>query len=340
MWSDVPLMTQSPLRIAILGFGHHAVRRLLPAFARSKDTKAIGMWRRNQTVAAEDCAKHGIEHCFTSREELCGSPDVDAVFITSPDAMHLDDALLAMRNGKAVLCEKPLAMNASEAGEMVAAAKAAGVFFGVAQNFRYNRSVEFMREQIAAGLIGQPQIAQSYFCYAAQNAPRTWIADGSLACGGPIGDVGVHCVDALRYVLQKEALNVSTLARKDELSGDVEAYAAMQMEFTDGIYVNVVADARSPYRTLLEVTGTDGVLTAESGFSVDRPVEVLHKRGSEVLASTRSDNGDGYVRMLDGFAAAVRGEADFAATGEEGVLNMRVLDAAYRSWRSGMREMV
>lgn len=298
------------------------------------------MWRRGQEAAAKDCVEHRIEHCFPTREELCASPDVDAVFITSPDAMHRADALLAMKNGKAVLCEKPVAMNAGEAAEMVAAAKAAGVVFGVAQNFRYNASITFMREQIAAGLIGQPQIAQSHFCYAAQNAPRTWIADGSLACGGPIGDVGVHCVDALRYVLQAEALNVSTLARQDELSGDVEAYAAMQIEFADGIFVSVVADARSPYRTLLEVVGSDGVLTAESGFSVDKPVEVVHSRNGQVLTSTPFDNGDGYVRMLDGFAAAVRGGAAFAASGEDGIRNMRVLDAAYRSWRSGQREAV
>lgn len=340
MWFDDGLMTQTPIRIAILGFGHHAVRRLLPAFARSSDTKLVGMWRRNLAAAAEDCAVHKIEHCFASREELCSSPEVDAVFITSPDAMHLGDALLAMKNGKAVLCEKPLAMNAGEAAEMAAAAKSEGVYFGVAQNFRYNLSLEFMREQIAAGLVGQPQIAQAHFCYVAQNAPRKWIADGSLACGGPIGDVGVHSIDALRYILQAEVLNVSTLARPDELSGNVEAYAAMQLEMTKGIFAHVVANARAPYRTLLEVIGSDGVLTAESGFSVDRPVEVVQRKNGQVVSSWTFDNVDGYVRMLDGFAAAVRNAGDFLATGEDGVRNMRVLDAAYLSWKSGKREPV
>jgi predicted dehydrogenase len=340
VWFDGQTMTSSPLRIAILGFGHHAVRRLLPAFGRSNDTKLVGMWRRNQDAAAKDCATHGIEHCFASREELCASPEVDAVFITSPDAMHLDDGLLAMKHGKAVLCEKPVAMNAGGAAEMVAAAKAAGVCFGVAQNFRYNLSLEFMRKRIAEGLVGQPQITSAHFCYAAQNAPRKWIADGALACGGPIGDVGVHSIDALRYILQAEVLNVSTLAKQDELSGDVEAYAAMQMEMTRGIFAQVVANARAPYRTLLEVIGSDGVLTAESGFSVDRPVEVVHRKNGQEVSSTTFDNVDGYVRMLDGFAAAVRGGADFLATGEDGVMNMRALDAAYKSWRSGLRELV
>ena len=333
-------MSQTPLRFAILGFGHHAVRRLLPAFAKSTHTLLVGMWRRDQAAAAENCATHNIAHCFASREELCASPDVDAVFITSPDAMHFDDALLALKHGKAVLCEKPLAMNASEASAMAEAADAAGVVFGVAQNFRFNRSVEFLREQIAAGVIGKPQLAQAHFCYPAQNAPRKWIADPALACGGPIGDVGVHSIDALRYILNAEVLSVSTLAAKDELSGDVEAYAVMQLEMAGGVFAHVIADARSPYRTLLEVTGSEGVLTCESGFSVDRPVEVVHRKGSQVLSTTQRDNSDGYVLMLDAFADAVRGGVPFVATVGDGLTNMRVLDAAYASWGSGEREAV
>src|SRR5215813_13639398 len=112
-----------PVRFAILGFGHHAVRRLLPAFARSEKTRLVGMWRRDQSAARQNCAEHGIAHCFASPEELCASPEVDAVFITSPDAMHYADTLLALRHGKAVLCEKPVAMNAQEARAMADAAK-------------------------------------------------------------------------------------------------------------------------------------------------------------------------------------------------------------------------
>jgi predicted dehydrogenase len=333
-------MTPPPLRFAILGFGHHAVRRLLPAFDRSEQTGLVGMWRRNQEAAAEDCAVHHIQQCFASREELCASPDVDAVFITSPDAMHLDDASLAIRHGKAVLCEKPLAMNAAEAGAIAEDAKTAGVVCGVAQNFRFNLSVTYLREQVAAGLIGRPQFAQAHFCYPAQNAPRKWIADPTLACGGPIGDVGVHSIDALRYILNTEVESVSTLAAQDALSGEVEAYAALQLAMTGGVFVHVVADARSPYRTLIEVTGSEGVLTVENGFSVDRPVQIMHRKAGQIVSTTEVDNKDGYVLMLDAFAVAVRGGTAFAAPVEDGVRNMRVLDAAYRSWRSGQRETV
>ena len=331
-------MTQSPVRFAILGFGHHAVRRLLPGFTRCEEATLVGMWRRDQTAAAADCARHNLAHCFATREELCASPEVDVVFITSPDAMHRDDALLAFKHGKAVLCEKPLSMNTAEAEEMADAAKKAGLLFGVGQNFRFNHSLDWMREQVAAGRIGQPQIAHAQYAYPAAKAPRKWITDPTLACGGPIADVGVHCIDALRYVLGEDVVSVSTLARRDDTSGKVEAVASLQLEMTGGVYANVTASARAPYRTLIEIMGSDGTLVAENGLTVDRPVQLELRRAGELVETVTLENGDGYTRMLDSFARAFRGAEPFAASGEDGVRNMRALDAAYTSWQTGSRE--
>jgi 1,5-anhydro-D-fructose reductase (1,5-anhydro-D-mannitol-forming) len=333
-------MTQSQVRFAILGFGHHAVRRLLPAFLRCEHATVIGMWRRDHALALKNCAEHNIAHCFPSREALCSSPEVDVVLITSPDAMHRDDALLALQHGKAVLCEKPLAMSAAEAEEMATAAKLAGPLFGVAQNFRFNRSLEWMKEQIAAGRIGKPQLAHALYAYPAAQAPRKWITDPTLACGGPIADVGVHCIDALRFVLGEDVRSVSTVAQKDDSSGKVKAIASLQMEMTGGVYANVTATARAQYRTLVEVTGSDGVLIAENGLTVDRPVQLERRRAGELLETVTVDNGDGYTRMLDSFALAFRGAGSFPASGEDGVANMRILDSAYKSWQSGRREVV
>jgi predicted dehydrogenase len=333
-------MTQSRVRFGILGFGHHAVRRLLPAFAKCTEATLTGMWRRDQAAAGQNCAEYKIPHCFPTREALCSSPDVDVVFITSPDAMHWDDTLLALRHGKAVLCEKPVAMNAAEAVEMEAAARSAGLLYGVAQNFRFNRSLEWMREQIAAGRIGKPQLAHAQYSYLASRAPRKWIVDPTLACGGPVADVGVHCIDALRFILGEDVVSVSTVAQKDELSGRVEAIASLQMEMTGGVYANVTTSARALYRTLIEVTGSEGVLVAENGMTVDRPVQLVVRRAGELVETVTVENGDGYTRMLDSFALAVRGEGTFPASGVDAISNMRALDAAYASWQSGRRESV
>ncbi len=329
----------TPLRFGILGFGHHAGRRLVPAFGKSEHTTLTGIWRRNHAAAAANCRDLNIPHCFESREALCASAEIDAIFITSPDAMHHADALLAIRHGKAVLCEKPLTMNTAEAEEIVSAAEAAGLLFGVAQNFRYNRSLDHMRDRIADGAIGPPLLAHAQFCYPAQNAPRTWIKDPTLARGGPIGDVGVHCVDALSYVLGANVLSVATLAQT-EPGNQVEADALLQLAMTGNIIAGVAVSARAAYRTLVEIVGTEGVLISENALTVDRPVEVTLRRAGVHIETRTFDNSDGYIRMLDSFAAAFHGGPAFLATGPGGVHNMRVLDAAYRSRQTGRREAV
>ncbi len=296
-----------------------------------------GFWRRNPEAATAIAQTHGL-HAFASAEALCASAEVDAVFITSPDALHLADAELAFRYGKAVLCEKPLAMNAGQAAAMEAASEDAKLLFGVGQNFRFNRSLEFLRESIAQGRIGTPLLAHAQYSYLGTQAPRTWITDPSLACGGPIADVGVHCIDSLRFILGAEVKSISVLANRDERSGEVEATASLQMEMSGGVFAQGTATARAPYRTLLEVTGTEGVLIAENGLTVDRPVEITLRKGGALVETHTLSNDDGYVRMLDVFSRAFRGEGSFSPSGADGVVNQRILDAAFRSWHSGLRE--
>jgi predicted dehydrogenase len=109
---------------------------------------------------------------------------------------------------------------------------------------------------------------------------------------------------------------------------------------TGGVYANVTTNARALYRTLIEVTGSEGVLIAENGMTVDRPVELVVRRAGELVETVTVENGDGYTRMLDSFALAVRGQGIFPASGIDAIANMRALDAAYASWQSGRRESV
>jgi 1,5-anhydro-D-fructose reductase (1,5-anhydro-D-mannitol-forming) len=333
------------VRYGILGFGHHGERRLAPAFEHTKHSQFTGIWRRNQERARENAQHFNIPHVFASPEELCASSLIDAVFVASPDALHCEHTLLALRHGKAVLCEKPLAMSAAEAVRMANAARAANRAFGVAQNFRYNLSLQRLRALVEEGAIGTPVFASAHFCFLSRNSPRTWIKDGGMACGGPIGDVGIHAIDALRFLLQQEVLGVSTLARGGEMQSppsehELEESAAMSLEFSLGVLASIHVSFRAQYRTFVEVVGEDGVLTIESGLTVDRPVTLVHHAGGKILAEEVLSNNDAYSRMLDAFSAAAEGTGAFASTGDDGVQNQRILDAAFRSWHSGCRERI
>jgi predicted dehydrogenase len=328
------------IRYGIVGFGLHAVRRLMPGFALARNSRVSALSRRDIDQARASAAEYNIPHAFDSGADLCVCPEVDAVLVATPNSCHLEDVRVALQFGKPVLCEKPMGMNASECQQMVEAARHANMLLGVAHVFRFDRSVERMRERIAAGQIGRPVLVRSEFFFPARNHARKWIHDAKIAGGGPIADVGVHCVDALRFILQDEIVRVAALAISDSGSGTVEAAAALSVEFASGTLGSILLSTRAAYRTPLEVVGERGTLGANNAFSVEVPVELELKQSGLITESETLSNTDAYARQVDMFSAALEGKSQFPALGEEGWQNQHVLDAAYRSLRSGNFESV
>jgi predicted dehydrogenase len=329
------------VRFGIVGFGLHAVKRLMPGFALSKNCKVTALSRRDIAQAQASAREHKIPLAFNSAAELCRSAEVDAVLVTTPNSLHLKDVLTAVEAGKAVLCEKPLAMNAAEAKEMVEAARRRNVRFGVAHVFRFDESVRKFREHVAAGAIGRPIFARSEFSFLADPShPRKWLYDASVAGAGPIFDIGVHCIDTLRFVLQDEVTRVSATARSDKRSGDVESAAALSLEFSRGTIGTVLVSYRAEYRTPLEFLGDAGVLSADDALNVEHPIQIELRRGNEVVQRDTASNHLAYALQVDAFADWIEGKAQFPAPGEEAWQNQEILDAALRSIKSGRAEAV
>jgi predicted dehydrogenase len=328
------------VNFGIVGFGLHAVKRLMPGFQSAANCRVIALSRRTLQKAQESAYQFGIPLAFDSAEALCQSSQVDAVFVATPNACHLQDVLLAVKHGKPVLCEKPMAINAGECRQMVEEAANAKVLLGVAQVFRFEESTAWFRDRMAAGQIGEAVFARSEFSFPARGHSRTWIGDLAVSGGGPIADVGVHCVDALRFVLRDEVVGVSARGFADLQSGEVEAGAAMILEFSRGTLAMVSVSFRAEYRTPLELVGETGVLRADDALNVERPIQLELRRGSVIVETESVTNQAAYTRQVEAFAAAVEGKARFPVPGEEGWRNQEILDAAYRSLKSGRAERV
>jgi predicted dehydrogenase len=327
------------VNFGIIGFGLHAVKRLMPGFQSAANCRVIALSRRSLAKAQESARQYHIPLAFDSAEALCRSPEVDAVFVATPNACHLQDVLLAIQHGKPVLCEKPMAVTAGQCRQMVEAAAKANVLLGVAQVFRFEESTVSLRDRLAAGQIGKVVFARSEFSFPGGSGhPRTWISDLAVSGGGPIADVGVHCVDALRFVLQDEVVRVSARGFADPQSGEVEAAAAMILEFSRGTLATVAVSFRAEYRTPFELVGETGVLRADDAFNVERPIQLELRRGGVIAETETVTNHAAYTRQVDAFAAAVEGKAKFPVRGEEGWRNQQILDAAYRSLKSGKAE--
>ncbi len=327
------------VRFGIIGFGLHAVKRLMPGFRLAKNATVTALTRRDIAQARESAREHSVALACDSVADLCCSPQVDAVFVVTPNASHFHDVLMALECGKAVLVEKPMALNAAEARDMVEAARRACQPLGVAQVFRFAESTRRICERVAAGQIGRPLFARCEFCYDGRGHARTWLYDRSVAGGGPIADVGVHCIDALRFMLQDEVVRVYASGHADRESGDVEASAALTLDFSKGTRAVVLVSTRAAYRTPIEIVGDAGTLRAEDGLTVEHPITIeLRRNGS--LETEQVSNTEAYARQVDAFADAVEGRAGFPASGVEGWRNQVILDAAYRSLQSGSAEQV
>jgi len=328
------------IRFGIAGFGLHAVRRLMPGFALAQNCKVTALSRRDANQARQASEEYGIPHVFSSTDELARCPEVDAVFVTTPNVCHLADVLAAVSCGKPVLCEKPMGMNAGECLRMIEAARNAGVLLGVAQVFRFEESTKRLMERVAAGEIGRPMFARAEFSYPGIEHPRTWLYNRAVSGGGPIADVGVHCIDALRYILQDEVVQVSAAGQSDAQSGDVESTAILTLQFRRSALATVLVSTRAHYRTPIELVGDYGVLTADDALNVEKPIRIGLWREGKLATEETVSNRLSYAKQVDAFAAALeRGEA-FPVPGEEGWKNQSAVDAAYRSLSSGKTENV
>ena len=329
------------IRFGIVGFGLHAAKRLMPGFRRAKNCRLTALSRRTIEQARDSARQYNIPLAFPSAAELAGSREVDAVVVTTPNSLHLGDVRAAIDAGKAVLCEKPLAMNSSEARAMVEAARASNVLLGVAHVFRFDESVNRFRERVAAGDIGKPVFARSEFSFIGDPShPRKWLYDARVAGAGPIFDIGVHCVDTLRYVLGDEVTRVTATASSDERSGTVESTAALTLEFSRGTVGIVPVSFRAGYRTPMEIVGERGVLWADDALTVEHPVESRLSRAKQVVEHETVSNHLAYALQVDAFADWMEGGAQFPAPGEEGWQNQEILDAALRSVSSGKAQNV
>ena len=313
----------------------------MPGFALAQNCRVTALSRRSMGKALESARQHNIPLAFDSAEELCRSAEVDAIFVTTPNACHLADVLVAVACGKPVLCEKPMGVNADQCRKMVEGARNAGILLGVAQVFRFEESAAWLRQRVAAGQIGRIVVARSEFSFpGGPGHARAWINDLAVAGGGPIADVGVHCIDSLRYILGDEVVRVSARGIQDGGSGELEAAAVLTLEFSRGTLGTVLVSFRAEYRTPLELVGETEVLRGDDVLNVEHPIALELRRAGSVAETEPVSNQYAYAKQVDAFAAAVEGRAKFPVPGEEGWQNQVILDAAYRGLKSGKVEEV
>ncbi|HVA88581.1 MAG TPA: Gfo/Idh/MocA family oxidoreductase [Chloroflexota bacterium] len=327
----------------LIGASDIAGTRMIPAITSRPDSQVAAVMSRQAGRARAYADQHGIARAYNTVEAILADPAVDVVYISSTNDLHRDQVLASAAAGKHVLCEKPLALSLEDAERMVAACRSAGVVMGVNHHLRNAATHRALRRLIAGGAIGTPLAARVFHAVYLPPRLQGWRLARPDAGGGVILDITVHDVDALRFVLDDEVTEVTALSVQQGLaSGDLEDTVMGVLRFTHG----ALAQHHDSFtirhaRTGLELHGTEASLYAEDVMTQD-PIGriILRREGQDDQHIDTEPPEDLYGRAVRLFNAAVQGDGQPAATGEDGVRSLAVGLAVLESTRSGQRVAV
>jgi len=323
------------IRYGIIGFGNFAERTIAPAMRKSVNSELVAIQKRSLEAATAKAAQYGITHAFDSVEKLSAHSDVDAVFIVSANSEHCRETLAAAKAGKHVLVEKPMAMNVRECEQMISACQKAGVRLMVGHMVRLSPVIVRMKEIVRSGQIGTVSAVKTEFVYNARISQRSWVYDQKIAGGGPLFDIGVHCLDTIRFLLDDEVVSVKSHLEPPPTATRTESTASVQLRFSRGTLATIFCSYASPIRrSFIEVIGTEGMLSAVNftRCAMTVPLTIVMKDANEDGAQTTEDIvvPDLYVDEVTKFSESILMNSNSVIPGREGLENQRVLDEALR----------
>lgn len=324
-----------PVRIGILGCARIAKSAVLDVARQVPEIEVVAVASRDGDRAAAFAAEHGLARSHASYEALLADPDVEAVYNPLPNSLHAEWSIKALQAGKAVLCEKPLAANATEAQAIVEAAQASGATLVEAFHYRYHPMAEFIQEVVASGDLGTVRRVEACLKIPGHLLSPDDIRFQLALAGGAAMDLGAYCVNILRLVTGREPQveeAVATLA-----SPRVDSAMRARLAFPGGVRGSFECSLRAPeLSAFLVVEGDRGRLEATNPFLP----QLGHSLFLEVGGQTRTQTFERtptYVFQAREFAKVVRHGAPVRTTGADGVATMTVLDDVYRAAGLGVR---
>ena len=313
----------SELRWGILGTGSIAAK-FAKGLEAVTDADLVAVGSRAQSTAEAFALKHGARRAHSSYEELATDPEVDAIYIATPHVLHRENTLTCIEGGKAVLCEKPFAMNLREAEEMVGAARSAGTFLCEAMWTRFLPGTRRVRELIASGAIGEPRQLECDFGFRTDFDPNGRLFDPALG-GGALLDVGIYCVAYARMVFGSAPAEIQSTAHLGETG--VDEQSAYLFRYDSGAFARMSSATRTQTAHRATISGTEGSIEIP-GFWHAKEVIVNGE------AESHPHLGNGYsheaVAVADALAA---GETECAEVSLEETLELAgTLDEIRGQW--------
>lgn len=316
------------ISFAIIGFGMFAEKSLIPGFKNSKLTQLIAITKQDQEEVKRKASQYGIPHGFSYRDrvEIYKNPDIQAIYVAGTNNNHVVDTIEALERGKHVIVEKPMANNSDECAQMIDCAKKNNRLIMVAHCMRYVSTVQHIKEIIISGKLGKIVSINAEFFSDASKSQRKWKYNKKIAGGGASYDLGVHMIDTVRFLTNSNILHVSMM-RVPEIMDEntLDDVSSFQMKFENGIVGYAMATYIGSRNTFIEVFGERGYIRAYDWNNVDSDVRVESEIDGIFLRYT-IHNENHYAKMIDAFSDAILNKKAAPISGEEGLINQKIID--------------
>ena len=319
--------TPSPIRWGLVGLGWVASDFVAPAMVESPGSRLAACLGSSLAKGRAFAERFGVERVHGDLEALMHDPDVDAVYIALPNALHHAAVLAAARGKKHVLCEKPFAMSVAQAREMIAACRDAGVLLRIAHQLRLDAAIVRAREIVRSGRLGR-LAAITVERASGLGARTSWRQDVSQS--GVIFDVGVHLLDLISWVSGQRFVEVSAFTHPDRrqrepddtitvlgrLDGDCHAVARATREIA------------SPENNLIVEGAEATLITSALRFATEHVVCVRDRAGT---TEERFPASPAYELEILAFEGELRGERSLLPDGEDSVQTVAVTQAVLQA---------
>ncbi len=326
----------SKLGVALLGLGSYATGQLAPALQHTQHCRLAGIvtgspekistWQEKYQIPDENI------YNYENFDSIADNPDIDIVYVVTPNALHLPFAERAARAGKHVICEKPMEISTKRCQQMIEACKKAGKKLQIGYRLQYH---PYHRELMRLGqeeIHGKVKVIQTAFSFYGIHSDNWRFTDPELSGGGPLMDIGIYCLQGTRYTTGEEPLAITAQAYKtmpDKLPG-MEETICWQMEFPGGAIANCTSSyvARDNH---IRISAEDGVFGLHPAFSYGSLAGYVN---GEPMPE---DDHRQQAAQMDAFALNIREGTPVLASGEEGLRDVNHIEAIYEAARTGRR---
>jgi D-xylose 1-dehydrogenase (NADP+, D-xylono-1,5-lactone-forming) len=305
---------------------------ILRGASQSQDAEVIAVASRDEERARSYAQEHGLERSYGSYEGLLANPDVEAVYISLPNSLHVEWTLRALEAGKHVLVEKPFSKHPDQVEEAFDRADAAGLVLSEGFMWRHHSQAHRLTELIDTGVAGRVRVVRTAFAFdlAAERGTGDTRFDPALD-GGALMDVGCYCISGLRLVAGEPER-----ARGEQVVGPsgVDVVFTGALAFADGVVGHFDCGFVVPRRAMLEVVGEKATILVPDPFTPRTPgLEVLRPGAQPEKIPIEPTNS--YRLELENVSAAIRGEAPLLLGRDDAVAQARTIDELYRSAAAG-----